>query len=201
MYFQKEVFVEKSNHLPFHEQIIKKVEKIKRRLKPEKPLKKNDISPITTKEIKTILEQLPNSSPGPDAINNRCLKNYTTTLVYHLEKIFNAVIDIGYTPNGWKKANIILLLKSKKDKRQVSSYRPISLLSCLGKVLEKIIKQRLTTELNGRKILPVHQAGFRSQRSTIYNIIRLQRFAREQLDQRKHLAVIFFDIKGAFDSV
>ncbi len=55
--------------------------------------------------------------------------------------------------------------------------------------------------MNERKIIPVHQAGFRSQRSTMYNIIRLQRFTREQLDQRKHSAVSFFDIKGAFDSV
>jgi hypothetical protein len=81
--------VEKPNHLPFYEQITKRVETIKRRLKSENSSNKDDISPITTKEIKTILKQLPNSSPGHDGIHNRCLKNYTTTLVHHLEKIFN----------------------------------------------------------------------------------------------------------------
>jgi hypothetical protein len=44
---------------------------------------------------------------------------------------------MGYIPNIWKRANIILLLKPKKNKHHPSSYRPISLLSCLGKLLEK----------------------------------------------------------------
>ncbi|CAF1219910.1 unnamed protein product [Rotaria sordida] len=56
-------------------------------------------------------------------------------------------------------------------------------------------------ELNERNILPLHQAGFRSHRNTMYNIIRLERYAREQLQKRQHSAVIFFDIKAAFDTV
>ncbi|CAF1236784.1 unnamed protein product [Rotaria sordida] len=56
-------------------------------------------------------------------------------------------------------------------------------------------------ELNERNILPLHQAGFRPHRNTMYNIIRLERYAREQLQKRQHSAVIFFDIKAAFDIV
>ncbi|CAF1446819.1 unnamed protein product, partial [Rotaria sordida] len=198
-YFENEIFVEKPDHLPFHTQVRKKVEGIKRRL--TRIVNKNKIFPITKKEIKSILKQLPNSSPGPDSIHNRCLKNYTSSLLQHLEKIFNSIIDIGYIPRIWKNANIILLLKPKKDPKQPSSYRPISLLICIGKVLEKIIKQRMFKEFNERNILPSHQAGFRPHRSTMYNIIRLERYAREQLQKRQHSAVIFFDIKAAFDTV
>ncbi|CAF3313020.1 unnamed protein product [Rotaria sp. Silwood2] len=198
-YFENEIFVEKPDHLPFHNQVRKKVEGIKSRL--SRADNTNKTSPITKKEIKSILKQLPNSSPGPDSIHNRCLKNYTPSLIHHLEKIFNSIINIGYIPRIWKKANIILLLKSKKDPKQPSSYRPISLLSCIGKVLEKIIKQRMFKELTERNILPSHQAGFRPHRSTMYNIIRLERYAREQLQKRRHSAVIFFDIKAAFDTV
>lgn len=56
-------------------------------------------------------------------------------------------------------------------------------------------------ELNERNILPTNQAGFRPQRSTMYNIIRLERFAQEQLNKRQHCAVIFCDIKGGFNSI
>jgi hypothetical protein len=73
-------------------------------------------------------------------IHNRCLKNY---LIQHLTNLFNSILNEGYILNIWKKAYIILLLKSKKDKQHSSSYRLISLLSCMGKLLEKIIKQRL----------------------------------------------------------
>jgi retron-type reverse transcriptase len=104
----------------------------------------------------------------------------------------------------WKKAHIILLLKPKKNKQSPSSYRPISLLSCLGKLLEKIMKQRLTLEIQRRGILPKHQAGFRLKKSTIYNIVQLERYANQNLHtsgRKRQSAVIFFDIKAAFDSV
>ncbi|CAF4507720.1 unnamed protein product [Rotaria socialis] len=149
-------------------------------------------------------KQLRNSSCGPDNIHTRCLKNYTELLIKHLTKLFNFILNIGYVPNGWKKANIILLLKPNEDKQQPSSYRPISLLSCLGKRLEKIMKQRLMNILEQRNILPEHQAGFRPKKSTLNNIIRLTKYARNNLEQngrRRHSAVILFDIKAAFDSV
>jgi len=159
---------------------------------------------ITVQEVKYHIKQLRNSSTGSDNIHNRCLKNYSELLVQHLTNLFNAVLKQGYIPERWKQANIILLLKPKKDKQHPSSYRPISLLSCLGKLLEKIVKQRLMLELNRRNILPQHQAGFRPGKSTIYNIVRLERYAEGQLRrpcQRRHSAVILFDIKAAFDSV
>ncbi len=198
-YFEKEIYVEKPDNLPYHSQIRKQVEEIKKKFETQKQNFK--FSPITANEIKSVLKQLPNSSPGSDNVHNRMLKNYTKLLVKILVQIFNAIILMGYIPKAWKNANIILLLKPKKDKKKPSSYRPISLLSCLGKLLEKIIKKRISDDLDKRNILPKHQAGFRTGRNTMYNIVRLERYAREQILQRRHSAVIFFDIKAAFDSV
>ena len=200
-YFQNDVYCSSPDTLPFHEQITRQSAKVKNGIHRRS---NNKLQQITTKEIKLIIKQLPNSSTGPDNIHNRCLKNHSELLLQHVTRLFNLILDFGYIPNMWKKANIILLLKPKKDKQQPSSYRPISLLSCLGKLLEKIIKQRLTLEVERRNILPAHQAGFRSKKSTVYNIIRLERYAHEQLhgsQGRRHSGVIFFDIKAAFDSV
>ncbi|CAF3669486.1 unnamed protein product [Rotaria socialis] len=141
-FFEKEIFLDKSDSLPFHQQVTE-----------------------------------------------------------HLTHLFNAIISIGYIPTEWKKANNILILKQKKDKNQPSSYRPISLLSWIGKILEKIIKQRLTTVLDKRNIVPAHQSGLRTKKSTMYNITRLKRYAKDQLGKQRHSATIFFDIKAAFDSV
>jgi hypothetical protein len=151
---------------------------------------------ITTNEVKLHIKQLRNSSTGAGNVHNRCLKNYTELLVKHLIDLFNQILIQGKIPKMWKQANIILLPKPSP-----SSYRPISLLSCLGKLLEKIIKQRLMHEVEQPQILPQHQAGFRSKKSTIYNIVRLERYAREQLNHGRNSAIIFFDIKAAFDSV
>ena len=203
-YFEKEVYAYCPNSLPFHAQVTRQANKIKEN-KITRPIT-TQWQPITENEVKQHIKNLRNSSTGPDNVFNRCLKNYTDSLIKHLTKLFNQVLVVGYIPKEWKKAYIILLLKPKKDKQQPSSYRPISLLSCLGKLLEKIIKQRLVAELERRNILPMHQVGFRQGKSTIYNILRLERFADKHLydpdiNKRKHAAVILFDIKAAFDSV
>ena len=197
-YFEKEVYAAPVDSTLWHDYVTNEANNTKNRLKST-PTKKWRV--ITPDEVKGHIKQLRNSSPGPDNIHNRCLKNYTTLLIQHLTQLFNAVGNVGYIPDMWKKANIILLLKPNKDKQHPSSYRPISLLSCLGKLLERIMKQRMMNVLNRRNILPQHQAGFRSKKSTMYNIVRLESYAHSQKKQSKHVAAIFFDIKAAFDAV
>jgi hypothetical protein len=198
-YFKKEVYFEAADSLPFHRNITQQTDNIRQNMFNKVGQAK--WKEITTNEVKMHIKQLRNSSTGPDNVHNRCLKNYTASLVKHLTNLFNQILLQGYIPKMWKQANIILLLEPNKDKQNPSSYRPISLLSCLGKLLEKIIKSRLMLEIERRQILPQHQAGFRSKKSTINNIVRLERYAREQLIRSRHSAVIFFDIKAAFDSV
>ena len=201
-FFENEVYSQSPDAKAFHAHVTRHAAIIKSRVITH-PIT-STWNQITEVEVKQHIKQLRNSSTGPDNVHNRCLKNHTESLIKHLTKLFNQILIHGYIPKEWKKANIILLLKPKKDKQQPSSYRPISLLSCLGKLLEKIIKQRLMLELERRNILPQHQAGFRPKRSTAYNIVRLERYAEKHLrsnTQRRHSAVIFFDIKAAFDSV
>ena len=156
---------------------------------------------IDDDETKRFIKQLRNSAPGPDNIHNRMLKNNSKLLLQHITCLFNAIIKIGYIAKARKKAHIILILKPNKNKQDPSSFRPISLLSCIGKLLEKIMKKRLSDFLEERNLLPKHQAGFRPGKSTIYNIIRLERFAQHQIDQNRKSGAIMFDIKAAFDSV
>ncbi|CAF1527231.1 unnamed protein product [Adineta ricciae] len=201
-YFENEVYSQTADTLPFHDQVTDQASNIRNRRTASLNTAKWKL--IKVEEVKYHIKQLRNSSTGPDNIHNRCLKNYSKLLIQHITKLYNAILKLGYIPAMWKKANIILLLKPKKDKKHPSSYRPISLLSCIGKLLEKIIKQRLMLQLKRRNILPQHQAGFRPGKSTIYNIIRLERYADGQLKRpglRRHSAVILFDIKAAFGSV
>lgn len=198
-YFEKEVYFEAEDVEPYHSHITHQTNTIRQNM--HNKVGQTSWNEITTAEVKLHLKQLRNSSPGQDNVHNRCLKNYTELLVKHLTRLFNQILIQGNIPTMWKQANIILLLKPNKDKQSPSSYRPISLLSCLGKLLEKIIKSRLMLEVERRQLLPQHQAGFRSKKSTINNIVRLERYARDNLIRSRHSAVIFFDIKAAFDSV
>lgn len=88
--------------------------------------------------------------------------------VYHadiLEK-FNIIWRTGILPNVWKEATIIPILKQGKPAAQPSSYRPVSLTSCVGKVLERMVLGRLTWLLNQTNAFPPEMAGFRAKRCT-----------------------------------
>ncbi|CAF1500999.1 unnamed protein product [Adineta ricciae] len=159
VYFQNKVYFEAPDSLPFHDQVTRRTACVRKEMTTNS--NKTKWTQINVKEVKYRLKQLRNSATGPDNIHNRCLKNYSKLLVQHLTTLYNEILNYGYIPDAWKQAKIILLLKPTKDKQQPSSYRPISLLNYLGKLLEKIVRQRLMSELNRRNILPEHQAGFR----------------------------------------
>jgi hypothetical protein len=162
---------------------------------------KHEFPRITTKELKSVLDNLGNTAVGHDGVHNKCLKRYTKLLVSHLLALYNSSFALGYVPPAWKLAHIILIHKPDKDPQEPSSYRPISLLSCVGKVMERIVKHRLNRYTEKNRLLPEYQAGFRQKRSTIDNLLQLKHNIELSLDRNRHVALITFDIKGAFDAV
>ena len=76
-------------------------------------------------------------------------------------EFINKIWDKGLLPKSWKIANIKPLLKKGKPADELKSYRPISLSSCLGKLAERMINQRLYLYLETNKILNDAQAGLR----------------------------------------
>lgn len=156
---------------------------------------------ITKKELKFVLDNLGNTAIGHDGVHNKCLKRNTKLLVTHLLALFNSSFALGYVLPDWKLAHIILIHKPDKDPNEPSSYRPISLLSCIGKVMERIVKLRLNRHAETNKLLPEYQAGFRQKRSTTDNLLQLKHNIELALSRNRHVALITFDIKGAFDAV
>ena len=101
---------------------------------PEHSLNFLSTSPF---EVETMLKSLQlGKATGPDAINNRVLKELAKPLSFPLSDLFNFSLTSGKVPLIWKEANVTPMFK-KDDPSVVSNYRPISLLSTVGKVLEK----------------------------------------------------------------
>jgi hypothetical protein len=115
--------------------------------------------------------------------------------------IYNACFTIGYFPSAWKKAKIVAIPKASKDHSKPENYRPISLLSCLGKILEKLISIRLTEYLEENKLINPEQFGFRSMCSAPHQLRRLVNHVRSKFKQKKSTAFIMMDVERAFDSV
>ena len=108
---------------------------------------------INVNEVLCVLKKLEVAkASGPDDINNRLLKEMANQIAYPLTDIFNKSLVSGIFPSPWKRANVCAILK-KGDPSLVNNYRPISLLSNIGKVMERIISDRLSAFLQTTSFL------------------------------------------------
>lgn len=156
--------------------------------------------PVTLCEIKTHLEKTKNKAPGEDQIDNILLKQSPDEYLHLLSHLFTTCLITGHFPQPWKSAIITMIPKPGKDPQLPTSYRPISLLSHIGKLFERITTTRLSNHIEHLGLIGQHQAGFRKNRSTTDNILRLSEHMHKHFHNKKELTLaIFFDIEKAFD--
>lgn len=105
--------------------------------------------------------------------------------------LLNRAIKEGI-PLAWKSADIIMIPKKSLRSHDPNDYRPISLTSCLGKLAERLIKQRLYKELEDKNVLVRQQSGFRDKRGTSDNLIFFTQKVSESLNKHRKALSIFF---------
>ena len=156
---------------------------------------------FTQKMVKDILSKLDHSkSPGPDGVHNRILKELAEELAQPLADLFNTSMDSGIVPESWKTANVTPIFK-KGDKRDPSNYRPVSLTSTIGKIMEKIIRDHINKHMQLNKLYSPHQHGFRKGRSFSTQLLEGTEDWTKLLDEDNSVDCIYLDYKKAFDSV
>lgn len=109
-----------------------------------------------------------------------------------LNHIFNACMKCAYFPTAWKNAKVIAIQKHGKDPFNPSSYRPISLLSSLGKIFERILLKRLNMHIENDVIIPNQQFGFRKAHSCNHQLATLHQILEMNLKEKTQLMDWFF---------
>lgn len=154
------------------------------------------------KELLSIIKSLKNyKAPGPDKLQNILIKKLPRKAIVMLNFIFNACLKTSYFPNEWKIANVIAIAKPIKDLTHPQNYRPISLLSALSKVFEKLILKRINAFIEQHNCIQDFQFGFRPQLSTTHQLARVTHEIKNALDLKQSTGVILFDGEKAFDTV
>ena len=163
---------------------------------PEMP----DIN-FTPYAVSEILKHLKNSSsPGPDEISQRVLKEVANEVSIPLSILFNKTMRSGTVPSDWKKANVIPIYKSGQKGKPVN-YRPISLTSVVVRVMERIVKERMLTHLKKNKLINPSQHGFLPKKSTSTNLVAYLEYVTKKLDEGQPVDVLYLDFSKAFDKV
>ena len=141
-----------------------------------------------------------NKACGHDRLSAKMLKEAGSTIVPSLCKLINKSLAQCKFPVGWKKANIIAIHK-KDDKSTVSNYRPISLLTTLSKIMERIVFKHVYNFCHINKLITDHQSGFRPKDSTINQLAFLYHTFCQAIDNKKEMRIVFCDVSKAFDKV
>lgn len=157
--------------------------------------------PVTHMEVIAVVKNLKNtSSCGPDGVLVRVLKSVIHSIAVPLSSLINVSFNTGKFPEILKTGKVTAIFKSG-DMNDCNNYRPISVLSCFSKILEKLMYARLFSFLCRNNILSNCQHGFRPQRSTETAAVEFVGFISKRMDEGKLTAGVFFDLSKAFDSI
>ena len=176
----------------------KQQEKIKLNFKSSNNEEYNN--PFNLDELKDAISKSHDTATGPDEIHYQMLKHLPLKSLQTLLDIFNNMWETGKFPESWELATIIPIPKPGKDHTEPTNYRPIALTSCLCKTLERMINVRLVWYLETNNLISPVQSGFRSERSTNDNLVRLETFIRDAFVKKEHVVAAFFDLEKAYDT-
>ena len=156
---------------------------------------------MTINELKDAFFSLKtNKSPGYDEISFNVVKNCFGPLLKPLMCIFNLSLQKGSFPDEPKIAKVTPVFKAD-DVNELGNYRPISVLPCFSKILERIMYNRLSKCLKTNEILYKKQFGFQEGHSTEHAIIQLIDQINNYFEKNHFTLGIFIDLKKAFDTV
>ena len=129
------------------------------------------------------------------------LKNLNNAYQDYVLRLFNQSWECETLPSQWKTALLIPICKPSKVPTLVDSYRPISMLSCIGKLMERMVENRLDWVIERSEMLSETQTGFRKNRSTYDQLTSLDDEIHRALSQKHTCIVAYLDLAGAFDAV
>ena len=163
----------------------------------------NSLSQIhcTELEIENIIEVLnPNKASCDDGISHKMLKGVSKSVSKPLCIWMNRSFDEGIFPDIWKLANVIPIFKNG-DKSQPCNYRPVALLSCIGKLQERIDFKNMYNFLIENNLLYKYQSGFLPHHSTVFQLIDIFHNICQAFDNNMFYCIVFCDVSKAIDRV
>ena len=198
-----------------NEHFINKITKLRSKINPSiqkdplHPLRKKmkgsklsfEFKNVSTSEVRKLIKTLKvNTASGHDGIDASILKLSVDIITPTLTVLINRSITSSIFPSSWKLSRTIPIYK-KGSKSSVDSFRPISCLSIVAKILELCIKNQIVDFFERNKLFPSGQHGFRKNRSTVSALISAQNIWKKALDKKKFAGALSFDLTSAFDAI
>ena len=150
--------------------------------------------------LKKLVELNVNKCVGVDDLHPKLLYELRYELLKPLCTLFSLSVETALIPQDWRDANVTPLFK-KGSRNMAENYRPISLTSIIGKILESIIKDNIVKHLDKFNLIADSQHGFRKGRSCLTNLLDFMEVVTHHLDEGQPVDLVYLDFAKAFDKV
>ena len=157
-------------------------------------------SPLTLLELKRMISHSKKTATGEDSISYNMIKRSHESSQQFLVSIMNKIFSSGSYPTLWRSSTILSFPKPGKPPTKEENYRPISLTSCVGKTMEKMLNHRLTILLETMNLLPKQQFGFRKMQGTTDALNRFVSDVSNNMTNKYHTICVSFDMMKAYDT-
>ena len=195
--------LEKANVLNDYFVSISKLDETNATLPAFVPKTQHTLSDINIEEseiVDVINTLITSKACGEDQISHFILKKTCSTIVKPLCLLFNRSHSECHFPSLWKSGRVMPLYK-KGSNELPSNYRPISLLSCVGKIDERIVFKHMYNFFHANNLIYNNQSGFLPGHSTVYQLLDIYHQITQSIDAKQHTCVVFCDVSKAFDRV
>ncbi|RAL59181.1 hypothetical protein DID88_006737 [Monilinia fructigena] len=157
---------------------------------------------ISLEEVEKDVIGVSSTSPGSDRVTVRLLKACWQHIRVYIRNFFQKCLELSHFPSDWKLAEVVMIPKAgKKDKSSVRSWRPIALLSCIGKGLERLVARRLSWEAIHYGVISPQHGGALPKRSAVDLVASFVYDAETAFAQSKEVTLVTLDVQGAFDAL
>jgi len=162
----------------------------------------SSFQPVTTEEVRRLLSAMPSKSSPLDVLPCSLLKPCVDVFAPIITKLANLSMQTGKFPSSYKQAQVLpLLKKAGLDSSSPANYRPISNLSTVSKVLERLVLTRLRPHLLGSANFSQYQSAYRKGHSTETALLEVLDGVYTAADDKKVTVLIGLDLSAAFDTV
>jgi hypothetical protein len=157
---------------------------------------------VTDEEVYKLISESSDTYCDLDPIPTSLLKKCTSVLIPTITKIINLSLSTGVCPDHFKSSLVLPhLKKANLDKEELSNYRPISHLSFLSKLTERIVKTRLTNHLSSNALLNSFQSAYTKFHSTESTLLAVNDHIINAIGEQKVTALCLLDLSAAFDTI
>ncbi|RAL60819.1 hypothetical protein DID88_010144 [Monilinia fructigena] len=157
---------------------------------------------ISLEETEKNVIGVSSTSPGADRVTVRLLTACWQHIGEFIRDFFQRCLELTHFPSEWKLAEVVMLPKAgKRDKTSVRSWRPIALLSCIGKGLERLVARRISWAAIHYGIISPQHGGALPKRSAVDLVASFVYDVESAFAQGKEVTLVTLDVQGAFDAL